>query len=117
MVELSSLRALLTGPIGDSPVYQLVELLHATDELVRLPDNDFTWSSWGNVSEASSELRLLIERVQNRDVPSEVEIGVIYAPTGPLQELSLSSGWADTFLRVADKYDAIAVQVWKQSRT
>jgi len=57
-----------------------------------------------------------MERVKKGDIPPEAEIGFIYAPTGPLQELSLSSGWADTFLRVAERYDAIAVQIWKNSR-
>jgi hypothetical protein len=31
---------------------------------------------------------------------------VLFAPTGPLQELSLSSGWADDFLKLASRFDA-----------
>ena len=33
-------------------------------------------------------------------------IGVLFLPTGPLQEVSLSSGWGDEFCALADRYDA-----------
>jgi hypothetical protein len=31
---------------------------------------------------------------------------VVFAPTGPMQEVSLGSGWGDEFLGVADRWDA-----------
>lgn len=31
----------------------------------------------------------------------------IFAPTGPLQELSLSSGWGEEYLRLAAQLDAL----------
>jgi hypothetical protein len=30
---------------------------------------------------------------------------VLFLPTGPIQEVSLSSGWAQEFLDLADRYD------------
>ena len=31
---------------------------------------------------------------------------LLFAPTGPLQEISLSNGWAETFLKLAEEYDS-----------
>jgi hypothetical protein len=33
-------------------------------------------------------------------------LDVLFLPTGPIQEVSLSSGWGDEFLQLAERYDA-----------
>jgi hypothetical protein len=33
------------------------------------------------------------------------ELRVLFAPTGPIQEVSVSSGWGDAFLELADRFD------------
>jgi hypothetical protein len=33
---------------------------------------------------------------------------ILFAPTGPLQELALDAGWGDAFLPLADRFDAAA---------
>ncbi|HEX8181606.1 MAG TPA: hypothetical protein VF525_18845 [Pyrinomonadaceae bacterium] len=30
---------------------------------------------------------------------------VLFAPTGPMQEVSLSSGWGEEFLALAERFD------------
>ncbi|MCP4538604.1 MAG: hypothetical protein GY832_15835 [Chloroflexi bacterium] len=32
-------------------------------------------------------------------------ISMQFAPTGPLQEISISNGWSELFLKLADEYD------------
>lgn len=48
-------------------------------------------------------------------LPERVDVGVLFAPTGPLQEVSLSSGWAELFLKVSEKYDRVEKLLWKNS--
>ncbi|MET7426496.1 hypothetical protein [Dactylosporangium sp. NPDC005555] len=31
---------------------------------------------------------------------------ILFAPTGPIQEVAISSGWGDAFLELADRFDA-----------
>lgn len=31
---------------------------------------------------------------------------ILFAPTGPVQEISLSNGWAETFLKLAEEFDS-----------
>jgi hypothetical protein len=33
------------------------------------------------------------------------DIEVLFAPTGPIQEVSMSSGWSREFLRLAERFD------------
>ena len=32
-------------------------------------------------------------------IPERLEVNLLFAPTGPIQEVSMSSGWSDIFLR------------------
>jgi len=47
-------------------------------------------------------MTLVLER---GELPDRLAMRVLFAPTGPLQELSLSSGWAQEFLELADAFD------------
>jgi len=33
--------------------------------------------------------------------------GLLYVPTGPLQEISISNGWAEAFLKLAEEFDSL----------
>jgi hypothetical protein len=38
-------------------------------------------------------------------MPKRLDLEVMFAATGPIQEVSLSSGWGQDFLGLADKFD------------
>jgi hypothetical protein len=95
-----------------NPAASLLLILESAIELVELPDNDFSWSSWNDADEAKSELAGLIHQLMNGTIPDHLRVAVIFAPTGPLQEVSLSSGWAEMFARVAEKVDQVEKLLW-----
>lgn len=94
------------------PLEELIEILYSSIELLSLPDNDFSWSSWEDQNNAVSEINDIITKLQKGDIPERVKTGVLFAVTGPMQEVSLSSGWGDTFIKLADKYDEIEKIIW-----
>lgn len=96
----------------DNPTESLIHVLESAIELISIPGNDFCWSSWKNEQEAKQEIQNLISIVRNGALPDRVKISVLFAPTGPLQEVSLSSGWAEAFLKVAEKYDEVEALLW-----
>lgn len=96
----------------DNPTESLIHVLESAIELISIPDNDFCWSSWSSEQEAKKEIQSLISIVKNGALPEKVKISVLFAPTGPLQEVSLSSGWAEAFLKVAEKYDEVEALLW-----
>lgn len=68
------------------------------------PDNDFSWSSFGDAQAALEEIDALSAAVRAGEPP--LMLTVLFAPTGPVQEVALSSGWGDEFLVLADRFDA-----------
>jgi hypothetical protein len=97
----------------DDPIASLVHVLESAIELVALPDNDFSWSYWEGSEEAIAEINSLIDCIKNGSLPERVNVSVLFAPTGPLQEVSLSSGWAEAFSKVAEKYDEVEKLLWE----
>lgn len=85
----------------------LIEVLAEAREWSARPDNSFAWSSWADTADALNELDGWLEHLRDggRGVGG---IATIFAPTGPLQELALSSGWGETFIELADRFDAAA---------
>ncbi len=75
------------------------------------PDNDFSWSSFGDVDAALNEIDELAAKVRTGG-PVPLMLQVLFAPTGPLQEVALSSGWGDVYLALANRFDsAVAGEV------
>jgi hypothetical protein len=91
--------------IADPLRRALTDVLREARALLARPGNDFAWSSWSNAADALREVDTLIRSLE-RGVPLSVfRVSVLFAPTGPIQEVSLSSGWGDQFLALAERWD------------
>jgi hypothetical protein len=86
---------------------ELVEVLRQARALLALPSNDYAWSSWGDAEAALREIDGLISAVEAGALPDRLGVSVLFAPTGPIQEVSLSSGWAWEFLDLAARFDDV----------
>jgi len=112
-MDLDHTRRLLTEKLdGLDARALLVEVLHSSIELLSIEDNDFSLSSWENQTAAVAEIRSLLSAVEAGELPERKNIAVLFAPTGPIQEVSLSSGWADPFLKVAEQFDNAEKVLW-----
>ncbi len=112
-MKLEKTKELINSEIDASdPKGSLVKVLRSAIELLSLPDNDFCWSSWENYDEALKEIESLIKSIKAGALPERLDVAVLFAPTGPIQEVSLSSGWGEAFLRVAEKYDDVEKLLW-----
>ena len=98
-------------------VRELVEILREARDLLALPGNDFTWSSWEDAPAALAELDRRITAIKGGELPAYPDLAALFAPTGPIQEVSLSSGWAHEFVAVASRFDAVAERLWFDSGT
>jgi hypothetical protein len=85
---------------------KLLLVLEEARELLAADDNDFTWSSWQDRDDALGEIDALLADVRSGILPSTLALYVLFAPTGPIQEVSLSSGWGDAFIELAERFDA-----------
>ncbi len=83
--------------------------------LIALPENDFTWSSFIDQEAALEEIDGCIAALEAGTV-DPCAIGLLFLPTGPIQEVSLSSGWGDEFVALADRFDLAAAAHFGMAR-
>ena len=116
LIKLDRTKALIHGILDESkPKEALIHVLESAIELIQIPDNDFIWSYWEDAKQAKAEIDKLISILQSGELPERVEVAVVFAPTGPLQEVSINSGWSEAFLKVAEKYDRVEQILWGSS--
>jgi hypothetical protein len=83
----------------------IVAILRETQRFLNREGNDFSWSSWNDAREADAEIGRHLERIGQADYSELISLQALYAPTGPIQQVSLSSGWGREFLAVAERFD------------
>lgn len=86
------------------------ELLLVLQELVTLLENSDESLYSGLKPE---EIIALIDRECNKLRSGEKlnykELNALFVPTGPLQETSIDNGWGDSFIELANRYDAVTL--------
>jgi hypothetical protein len=91
---------------------KLIAVLRDAREFLARPDNDFAWSSWEDAASALRELDGLLARLGSGELPDRSTLEVLFLPTGPIQEVSVSSGWGDEFLKLASRFDRALIKVY-----
>lgn len=86
---------------------QLLTVFKEVVQFIELPENNFDWSGWEDKEDALEEINHTFDRIRQDQLPYGGEI--LFLPTGPFQETSLSSGWGDEFCALADRYDEAMV--------
>jgi nucleotide-binding universal stress UspA family protein len=99
----------------DTARQELADVLREARALLARPGNDFAWSSWADAAAALAEVDRLIAALEADRLPPRLAVSVLFAPTGPIQEVSLSSGWADEFLALAGRCDAAVEAAYNAS--
>ena len=86
-------------------VYQLISVFVEVRKLVAREGNNFDWSSWDDASAALAEIDSVLEKLGKFGLLPDSKMSFLFLPTGPLQELSISSGWGDEFIELANRFD------------
>ena len=86
---------------------ELIAIFDDVLSYIRRPGVDLVWSHWDNVDEAIKELENHKSRFLKNDFTKLDEASFLFAPTGSLQEVSLSNGWGDEFIQLAIKMDKL----------
>jgi hypothetical protein len=84
---------------------ELLDVLQEVRALLALPSNDFAWSSWADAEAALAELDDFIAYIENGQKFASLDLSVLFAATGPICEVSVSSGWGDEYCEVAARFD------------
>jgi hypothetical protein len=93
------------GTVSNSA--ELAAVLRRIAELLSRPDVDTAWSGY-EPDELRSEIYSFLERAGAGlplDEAGRDRLRLLFAPTGALQETSLSSGWGQEFVALATRFD------------
>jgi len=93
------------GLMPSKPLGELISVLTEARTLLTLPTNDFSWSSWEGEEASTKEIDALIHSLQAGRLPPRPDLDVLFVVTGPIQEVSLSSGWGWEFIALAERFD------------
>lgn len=80
-------------------------MLREAQEFLAMPGNDFVWSSWEGPEQGLQELGTHIAGLEAGEPVRRIRLENLFAPTGPLQEVSTGSGWGQQFLGMAKRFD------------
>ena len=81
---------------------KLISVIRETRKYLAREGNDYSWSSWEDREHALAEIDSILTQLENGSVPA---IEILFAPTGPIQEVSISSGWSRVYLELARRFD------------
>lgn len=84
-----------------------IALLRAVRARVGQPDNDYGWTTWADGSAAQAEIDRLLGPLQAGSPLDRAALTLLFAPTAALQELAMSSGWVEEYLRWATEADRL----------
>ena len=83
----------------------LIEILEAIKKLILKPQTDLTWSTFDNKDDLVFEIDTHIQKLKLQDFSILKNLILLFAPTSDFQEISLSSGWGNHYLNIAERFD------------
>jgi hypothetical protein len=99
----------------DAAIAELVAVLTDARSLLASEGNNFADSSWWkSAAHALGEVDLLVAALQSGKYPRRLDLEVLFAPTGPIQEVTASRGWGAPFLALARRFDMALLKAYKK---
>jgi hypothetical protein len=90
---------------ADENRQSLIRVLREAQCLIDRPGNDFSWSYWRNADEARADIDHLVAILESGQMPPRQNIEVLCVVTGPICEVSVSSGWGPEYLALSETMD------------
>jgi hypothetical protein len=87
--------------------YEIIQILDKIIGKLSKPDCNVLWSHYDSQVEALTDIKDHIERLKKNDFSKIEDLKLLFAPTGSLQEISISSGWGNEFLVLATQFDKV----------
>jgi len=83
----------------------MIEILETVKELILEPITDISWSIFDSKDDLIIEIDAHIQKLKLRDFSKVKELILLFAPTSDFQEISLSSGWGNRYLKISERFD------------
>ena len=87
------------------------DLINTLEELLALVEQskDSAWASMDKKM-VVGKLGKQIDKMRKGKAGNLIELRVLFAPTGPIQEISIDNGWGERFVELAGEFDKLIDQ-------
>ena len=93
-----------------NPVQEAISLLESMRSYI-LDDAELMWTSYQSAAEVRQELDGCIEGIRKLDPKVIERTATFFIPSSDFQNMALDSGWGDTFLIFAERYDKLYLEL------
>ena len=83
---------------------ELIDIVNRVKDKIS-DDCDMVWTHYDTAKELRDKLELYTQELRSGDMSSLEKIKLLFLPTAALQEHSISNGWPDEYLALAEKFD------------
>lgn len=80
-------------------------------------ETDTVWAGYDNGKEFLVDLNIDIEKIKFCDFETLDKLNMEFAPTSTYQEIYLSNGWGNEFLKLAEQFDKLYEKIKSHKRT
>lgn len=70
-------------------------------------DSDVVWTRYATPAELLADLDVFIQQLKAGNANCLRQLDTLFAPTGSFQELAISNGWGDEYIRLAEEFDKL----------
>jgi hypothetical protein len=91
--------------------FQKVKLILETIKSWTTDETDTVWAGYDNGKEFLVDLNADIEKIEFCDLETLNKLNMEFSPTSTYQELSLSNGWADEYIKLAEEFDKLYANI------
>jgi hypothetical protein len=89
---------------------QLVAIIDELLAIVQSNRQDLNWQpDYDNERDLIEDLRDHAERLRRGDTSRLPELRYVLLPTGALNEIAFSSGWGESYVRLANRFDEMNI--------
>lgn len=85
---------------------ELIFILEKIKEKIT-DDSDIAWTTFTNAAVLRLEIDKHVKLLTEGNMHSIAELNLHFLPTSTFQEHSISNGWGDEYLQLANKFDRI----------
>ena len=86
-------------------INNVIKVLKKTKAIIKVTDINVAWSRFESEEEVIEALDDHMEKLISHDFSAIWDLILLFAPTGSLQEISISSGWGAEYLTLASEFD------------
>jgi hypothetical protein len=85
-------------------ISKIIEVLKILRDKIT-DDSDVAWTRYESPGHLRQDIDKNIELLTTGNLSSLSDLQLMFAPTGVFQEISISNGWGDEFLKISQTFD------------